>query len=86
MEPIRGMGKIQLLGGSDKIFQVAKFHLAAQLCPPRVCAIVSSGFVESTEQQKDPFKHHTFAITESNGERFKKSIGKVAEAERLDST
>jgi hypothetical protein len=26
VQPIGGMGKIQLLGGSDKIFQVAKFH------------------------------------------------------------
>jgi hypothetical protein len=26
VQPIGSMGKIQFLGGSDKIFQVAKFH------------------------------------------------------------
>src|SRR6266481_1246366 len=45
----------------------------------RVWATASSALVEPTEQQKDTFKYHTFAITESNGERFKKSIGKLPE-------
>jgi hypothetical protein len=35
------------------------------------------------EQQKDPLKDHTFVITESNGEHFKKSIGKIPEPGRL---
>jgi len=51
----------------------------------RVSAIAWSGFVEPPEQQKDSLKDHTFAIAESDGERFKKSIGKIPEPGRLRS-
>jgi hypothetical protein len=85
VQPIGSMGKIQLLGGGDKIFQVAKFHLAAQLCPPAFGPPLHPDFVEPPEQQKDPLKNHTFAITESNGEPYKKSTGKLPEPGRLGS-
>jgi hypothetical protein len=63
---------------------MAKFHYRLRSVRP-FWAIASSGFGESTRAQKDPFKDHTFAITESNGEPFKKSIGKVPEPGRLAS-
>jgi len=74
VQPIGSVGKIQLLGSSDKIFKVAKFHYRLRSIRPR-WAIDSSGFVESTGAQKDPFKEHTFAITESNGNASKRVLG-----------
>src|ERR1700730_1722896 len=35
VQPISGMGKIQLLSGSDKTFQVAKFHYRLRSVRPR---------------------------------------------------
>ena len=54
VQPIRSMSKIQFLGGSDKIFQVAKFHYRLRSVRPR-WAIDSSGFVESTGSTERPF-------------------------------
>jgi DNA-binding XRE family transcriptional regulator len=51
VQPIGGMGKIQLLSGSDKTFQVAKFHYRLRSVRPG-WAIDSSGFVESIGAQK----------------------------------
>src|ERR1700733_11776727 len=43
----------------------------------RASAVASSESVESPARQKDPLEEHTFFITENNGERFEKSIGKL---------
>jgi hypothetical protein len=69
---------------SDKVLQMAKFDCQLRSAGLRLGhRVVRIRCINRA--QKDPFMGHTFAITESNGERFKKSIGKVAQPGLLGS-
>ena len=64
----------RVLGGVDLVHKIIKGQFD-----------LPESFSAEPFQVKDPFKKPTIAITESNGERFAKSIAKLPESGRHNS-